>query len=97
MSEYALPDPDFSPGIASHQAASQTELPLQQAYPGLTASSESLQPLEPGLSLVATPLPAYPPSFRDTDLVDPAFLQPVLISLRIETTVTGHRLQPLTK
>ena len=97
MGEYALTDPYIYPRAAPHPASLKPELPLKQAYPGFNPGPEPLQPLEPGLLLISIPLYAYLPSFRDAGLLDPANLEPVLIGLRVETPVAGHRLEPLAK
>ena len=90
--EYTLTDPYIYPGAAPHPASLKPKLPLKQAYPGFNPSPEPLQPFEPGLLLICTPLSTYLPSFRDTDLLNSAIFQPVLISLRVETPVASHRL-----
>ena len=95
MGEYTLTDPYIYPGTAPHQASLKPELSLKQAYPGFNSGPEPLQPLKPWLLLVAPPLFSHLPSFRDTDPLDSAILQPVLISLRIETPVASTALSLL--
>ena len=92
VGEYALTNPCVCPGTAPYPASLEPKLPLEQAYPGLNPGPEPLEPLEPGLLLVAPPLFSRLPSFRDTDPLDSASFEPVLIGLRVETPVGGHRL-----
>ena len=92
MGEYALTDPYIFPWATPQPASLEPKLTLEQAYPGFNPGPEPLQPFEPGLLLVTTPLPAYLPSFRDTDLLDPAILEPAFICLRVQTPVASYRL-----
>ena len=66
-------------------------------YLGFNPGPEPLEPFEPWLLLVAPPLFSHLPSFRDTDPLALAILQPIFISLGVETPVASHRLEPLAK